>query len=57
MVYKRKIEGNFNSNNIRQVWRGVQQITNYESGSTIAHYGDASLAGELNHFFARFEVD
>src|SRR4029434_4195437 len=28
-AYKRRIEDQFSSNNIRQVWQGVQHITNY----------------------------
>ncbi|KAJ8383605.1 hypothetical protein AAFF_G00216780 [Aldrovandia affinis] len=46
---KKKIEDHFTSNNIRQVWQGVQHITSYRPSN-------ASLAEELNLFFARFEV-
>ncbi len=55
-AYKRRNEDHFSSNNIRQVWQGVQSITNYRSNNLNATNGDVSLAEELNHFFARFEV-
>ncbi|KAJ8352952.1 hypothetical protein AAFF_G00132150 [Aldrovandia affinis] len=54
--YRRKIEDHLDSNNSRQVWQGVQHITNYKTNLGAAE-GDASLAEELNLFFARFEVE
>ncbi|KAJ8416974.1 hypothetical protein AAFF_G00328520 [Aldrovandia affinis] len=54
--YRRKIEDHLDSNNSRQVWQGVQHITNYKTNFGAAE-GDASLAEELNLFFARFEVE
>ncbi|KAJ8413772.1 hypothetical protein AAFF_G00063700 [Aldrovandia affinis] len=51
-AYKKKIEDHFTSNNIRQVWRGVQHITKYRPRHLTAADGDASLAEELNLFFA-----
>ena len=56
-AYKRRIEDHFSSNNIRQVWQGVQHITNYRSSNLTAADGDDSLAEGLNCFFTRFEVD
>lgn len=55
--YRQRIEEDFNSNNSRQVWQGFQHITNFRSSYTTTIAGDASLAEELNHFFARFEVE
>lgn len=55
-AYKRKIEEHLNSNNPRQVWQGVQHITNFKSSNLTVADGDAQLAEELNHFFGRFEV-
>lgn len=55
--HKRRIEDHFSSNNIRQVWQGVQHITNYRSSNLTAADGDDSLAEGLNCFFTRFEVD
>ncbi|CAJ1076957.1 uncharacterized protein LOC125983400 [Xyrichtys novacula] len=54
--YRRRIEAHLESNNSRQVWQGVQQLTNYKSTLGAAE-GEASLAEELNTFFARFEVE
>ncbi|TKS65504.1 RNA-directed DNA polymerase from mobile element jockey [Collichthys lucidus] len=53
--YRRRIENHLDSNNSRQVWRGVQQLTNYKTNRGAAK-GDLALAEELNVFFARFEV-
>ena len=55
-AYKKKIEDHLKSNNTRQVWQGVQHITSYKSSNLPAVDGDASLAEELNLFFARFET-
>ncbi len=54
---RRRIEDCFQSNNPRQVWQGVQHMTNYRPSNFSATDGDTSLAEELNHFFARFEVE
>ncbi|KAI7804208.1 putative RNA-directed DNA polymerase from mobile element jockey-like [Triplophysa rosa] len=54
---RRRIEDCFQSNNPRQVWKGVQHMTNYRPSNHSAMDGDTSLAEELNHFFARFEVE
>uniref|UniRef100_A0A3B5Q3T5 Reverse transcriptase domain-containing protein n=1 Tax=Xiphophorus maculatus TaxID=8083 RepID=A0A3B5Q3T5_XIPMA len=53
--YRRRIEGYLDSNNSRQVWQGIQHLTNYRTNLTAVE-GDATLAEELNLFFARFEV-
>ena len=53
--YKRRIEDHLDSNNSREVWQGVQHLTNYRTTIGAAE-GDASLAEELNTFFARFET-
>lgn len=51
-----KIEDHFTDKNSRRVWQGIQSITNYRSNNYTTANADASLAEELNHFFARFEV-
>lgn len=56
MDYKRKIEDHLQSNNSSQVWSGVQHITNYRTNLNPV-VANASLAEELIHFFARFEVE
>lgn len=55
-MYRRKIEDHLDSHNSRQVWQGVQHLTNYKTNVGVAD-GDASLAEKLNYFFARLEVD
>ncbi|XP_036072145.1 von Willebrand factor A domain-containing protein 5A [Oryzias melastigma] len=54
--YKKKIEDNFNRNNTRQGWQGIQQITNYRPRPASVD-GDPSLVGELNLYFARFQPE
>lgn len=49
-----KIEDHFNNKVPRCVWQGIQPITNFRCSSSMV-VGDASLAEELNRFFARFE--
>jgi len=54
--YRRKIEDHLQQNNPRQVWQGLQHLTNYKSRPPVAVGGNAELAEELNRFFARFET-
>ncbi len=54
--YKKKIEDHLTDKNPRRVWQGIQSITNYKNNNHTTVNADASLAEELNHFFARFEV-
>ncbi|XP_051980726.1 uncharacterized protein LOC127642004 [Xyrauchen texanus] len=56
LVYKRKIEDHFTRNNTRRVWQGEQHITNFKGSATTGCNTSASLAEELNCFFARFEA-
>ncbi|KAI7801774.1 putative RNA-directed DNA polymerase from mobile element jockey-like, partial [Triplophysa rosa] len=51
--YKRRIEEHLN--NPRQVWQGIQTITNYRGHAVTPGDSDTGLAEELNSFFARFE--
>ncbi len=55
-AYKRRIEDYFTDNDTRRVWQGVQHFTNYKGNSTPNLNNDASLAEELNCFFAQFEA-
>ncbi|KAK5870472.1 hypothetical protein PBY51_003414 [Eleginops maclovinus] len=52
--HKRKIEEHLLSNNSREVWQGIQHMTNYRPSKPSAD-GNASLAEELNCFYACFE--
>ncbi|XP_061433262.1 uncharacterized protein LOC133358830 [Lethenteron reissneri] len=53
--YRRRIEERLDSHDSRQVWQGVQHLTNYRANRGAAD-GDNALAEELNLLFARFEV-
>ncbi|XP_034031074.1 uncharacterized protein LOC117514629 [Thalassophryne amazonica] len=55
-AYRRRIEDCFQSQDSRRVWQGVQHITNHRPSTLLADYSDASLAENLNSFFAHFEV-
>lgn len=55
-AYRQKIEDCFQSHNSRQVWQGIQHITNHRPSTKSTDSVDTSLAEELNIFFARFEV-
>lgn len=52
--FKNRIEDHLPSNNLREVWLGVQNITNYKPRPKAVD-GNAVLAEELNCFFACFE--
>lgn len=51
-AHKEKIENHFSDNNPRQVWQGIQSITNYRGQAVTPGSSDRSLAEELNSFFA-----
>ena len=54
--HKEKVEEHFQAKDARKVWRGLQAITGYKArGPSIPSNSAASLAEELNHFYARFE--
>ena len=54
--YRRRIEDHLSENNPRQVWQGIQQLTNYSGRNTTTVNSSISLAEKLNSFFARFET-
>lgn len=51
-----RIDEHLDSINSRQVWLGVQHVTNYRPSHQAAE-GDISLVEKLNHFFAHFVVE
>ena len=55
--HRRRIEACFNnSTNSRQVWEGIRAITDYKSKArATSPSADATLAENLNHFYARFD--
>lgn len=54
--YRRRIEKHLDSNYISLVLQEVQQITNHRTSHGAAE-GDASIAEELNNFFAQLELE
>ena len=52
--HKERIESHLSSNNAREVWRGIHNITNFKGCNASTADMSASLAEELNSFFARF---
>uniref|UniRef100_A0A669B6K4 Reverse transcriptase domain-containing protein n=1 Tax=Oreochromis niloticus TaxID=8128 RepID=A0A669B6K4_ORENI len=55
-AYRRRIEDHFADNDPRKMWQGINHITNYRSNNQATSRIDASLAEDLNRFFARFET-
>lgn len=56
MDYRQRIKSDFCSNNMRQVWSGIQNITNHRLNAAVVD-SDPKLAEDLNLFFFRFQVD
>lgn len=54
--YGRKLESQFQHGSSRSLWRGLSNITDYRTPSPRMGNVDASLADELNIFYARFEA-
>ena len=54
--YKTKIEDHLSNHNPRQMWQGIQEITNFRGQNNTAVDSSDQLAEELNTFFARFEI-
>lgn len=57
-AYKRKIENNFTTNNIRDVWTGMRLMSGYTNGSSkhcsLPEYSQ-TYANQLNSFYNRFD--
>jgi hypothetical protein len=53
--YKDRIEENLSSKNSREVWAGIQTITNYKKSSPQLEDSDPLLKDKLNLFYARFD--
>ncbi|KAF7650928.1 hypothetical protein LDENG_00118790, partial [Lucifuga dentata] len=57
LAYKGKIEDYVMDNNPRQMWQGLQHLTNYKGSKTLATTtGGNLLVEEFNNFFAHFET-
>ena len=55
LKYKRKIEENFASQNSRELWQQLQQITNYKPAAKAADALVMNLPDSLNDFYSRFD--
>ena len=51
LAYKKKIEGYIMDKNPRQVWQGIQHISNYKGHNITTTNSNATRAEELNSFF------
>ncbi|KAI5629002.1 gastrula zinc finger protein XlCGF28.1-like [Silurus asotus] len=54
--YGSKLESQFQQGGSRSLWQGLRTITDYKTPSSRMVNADASLADELNTFYARFEA-
>ncbi len=54
--YKNKVEEQFNNNNPRSMWQGINNITGFKGNKPATVNFAASLPDELNTFYARFEA-
>ncbi|KAL1268802.1 hypothetical protein QQF64_034165 [Cirrhinus molitorella] len=54
--YRKKLESQFQQSDSRSLWQRLRTITDYQRPSSRMGNADASLADELNTFYARFEA-
>ncbi len=54
--YKNKVEEQFNTNNGRNMWQGISNITGFKGNKPATMNIAASLLDELHTFYARFEA-
>ncbi|XP_070182229.1 uncharacterized protein, partial [Littorina saxatilis] len=54
-VYRDKIQDQFASNKPREVWQGLQQVTQYKKKSAASDDHDPTLPDKLNSFYCRFD--
>ncbi len=55
--YKNKVEEQFNTNNPRSMWQGINNITGFRGNKPATVNIATSLLDEFNTFYARFEAD
>ncbi|KAM4546729.1 uncharacterized protein V3H82_020458 [Fundulus diaphanus] len=53
--YGKKMEEQLAQNNVRDVWRGLKNISGFGQKTSRAADGDTKTADELNSFFTRFD--
>ncbi len=56
LVYKRRLEENFNGNNPRAAWQQMQPMTGYKESRRTVSNCSVDFANELNAFFCRFDT-
>ncbi|KAK3558598.1 hypothetical protein QTP86_021667 [Hemibagrus guttatus] len=54
--YGRKLESQLQHSDSRSLWQGLKTITDYKAPTSGMSNADASLADELNTFYARFKA-
>jgi hypothetical protein len=54
--YRAKVESYHTGSDTRQMWQGLQTITDYKGKHSRKLPSDMSLPDELNYFYARFET-
>ncbi len=54
--YKNKVEEQFNNNNARSMWQGINNMTCFKGNKPATVNIAASLQDKLNHFYACFEA-
>ncbi|XP_070183447.1 uncharacterized protein [Littorina saxatilis] len=54
-VYRDKIQDQFASNKPREVWQGLQQVTQYKKKPAASDDHDPTLPDKLNSFYCRFD--
>ena len=56
MRFKQSLENKFRSNNTKDLWKGLQQITGFNLKiPSLVSSDQSKFANELNQFYARFE--
>ena len=53
--YRDKLESDLSTNNTRNMWQGLQKITQYKQASKFADTHDPTLPDKLNDFYGRFD--
>ena len=55
LTLRRKLDNQFQEQDSRRLWQGLQAITSYKGGMTFDDNSDPNLPDNLNDFYARFD--
>jgi hypothetical protein len=55
-VYKEKMEDKLRQSQVREVWKGMRNITGFKKSNSGQTEGTQDRANELNQFFNRFDT-